>query len=588
MSVSRNAPCPCGSGKKYKRCCLASGEFEGVARPTGVNVEKQLELANAAFSVGDAIRARRALEPLLARSRVPAKAWAMACRVEMGEKNFAEAARYISRALEQEPDNHAYLYNQGTAFALGRQHEKALVAFQRALKVKPDLWTAYPNLGHVLRDLGRSDEAVECYIKAFDSGTLSAADMSQILLSLHLFCVDQHQRLFDMHCTLGRKLAAENPRYESPREPGPGRPKIRLAYLSPRFSREIVGYFFKPLFDNHDRDHFEIYLYCATPRTDDMTDYLSARADSWIVVGDLSDTALCRRMVEDEIDILVDLAGHTPENRITAVARKPAPVQVSMLDYFDTTGLPTMDYYVTDRFSTPPDSPQRFTEELIVLDQPRLVYEAPDYAPPVSVRPLQASGLVFGSFNRHHKIVPRVVETWAKLLRAVEGSRLILKGGHFTAADVQQGFLNQFEKYGVQSARIEFRGASPHQTLLAEYGDIDIALDTFPYNGGLTTCEALWMGTPVITLLGNRIISRQTAGMLEAVGLGDFVASDADEFAAIGQHWSQHREQLKDLRSGLRQRMAASPLTDGAAYAADFEAHLQRIWAAYQAAHGGS
>ena len=141
----------------------------------------------------------------------------------MGEKNFAEAAQYIGRAVEVEPNNYTYLYNQGTALALGRQHEKALVAFQRALKLKPDLWTAYPNLGHVLRDLGRSDEAVECYIKAFDSGTLSAADMSQILLSLHLFCVDQHQRLFDMHCTLGRKLVAENPRYESPREPRPGR-----------------------------------------------------------------------------------------------------------------------------------------------------------------------------------------------------------------------------------------------------------------------------------------------------------------------------------------------------------------------------
>jgi predicted O-linked N-acetylglucosamine transferase (SPINDLY family) len=377
---------------------------------------------------------------------------------------------------------------------------------------------------------------------------------------------------------------AENPGPVIAREGRARRKKIRLAYLSPRFSREIVGYFFKPLFDHHDREQFEIHLYCATPRTDDMTDYLSQRADGWTLVGDLSDTALCRRIAEDEIDILVDLAGHAPENRMTALARKPAPVQISMLDYFDTTGLPTMDYYVTDSFSTTPDSPQRFTEELIILDQPRLVYEAPDYAPPVAERPSQASGLVFGSFNRHHKIVPRVVETWSGLLRAVEDSRLVLKGGHFTAADVQENFLRQFEKHGVEGARIEFRGASSHQALLAEYGDIDIALDTFPYNGGLTTCEALWMGVPVITILGDRIISRQTAGMLEAVDLGEFVAADADEFAAIGKHWSEHREQLNGVRAGLRQRMAASPLTDGATYTADFEAHLRRIWAAHLAA----
>jgi predicted O-linked N-acetylglucosamine transferase (SPINDLY family) len=582
MSVSRNAPCPCGSGKKYKRCCLGSLEFEGDSKPAVVSLEKQLELAEAAFSLGDVARARRALEPLLSRPRVPAKAWAMACRVEMGEKNFDLASSHMARALEQEPRNSSYLYNYATALALGGVQEQALTAFRKALEIKPDLWAAYSNLGNLLRDLGRSAEAIECYREAFYSGELPLSSMSQILVSMQLFCTTEHDELFEMHCHFGRVIAATSPPV-TPRNGAGRRGKIRLGYISPRFSREIVGYFFKPLFDNHDRDRFEIYLYCATPRTDDMTDYLSRRADRWTVVGNLSDTALCRRIAEDGIDILVDLAGHAPENRITAIARKPAPIQVSMLDYFDTTGLPTMDYYVTDRFSTPDDSPQQFTEELIFLDRPRLVYEAPDYAPPVSVRPPQQAELVFGSFNRHHKIVPQVVATWSRLLSAVENSRLVLKGGHFAAADVQDSFLRQFKRHGIDGARIEFRGASPHRELLAEYGDIDIALDTFPYNGGLTTCEALWMGTPVIAMLGERIISRQTAGMLEAVGLGDFIAGDSEAFAAIGQYWSRHREQLNELRHGLRGRMAASPLTDGAAYAADLEVHLRRIWEDYLA-----
>jgi predicted O-linked N-acetylglucosamine transferase (SPINDLY family) len=199
------------------------------------------------------------------------------------------------------------------------------------------------------------------------------------------------------------------------------------------------------------------------------------------------------------------------------------------------------------------------------------------------VRSPEEGGLVFGSFNRHQKIVPQVVETWSRLLSEVEDSRLVLKGGHFTAEDVQDSFLAQFARHGIDRERISFRGASPHAELLAEYGDIDIALDTFPYNGGLTTCEALWMGTPVITLVGNRIISRQTAGMLAAVGLEEFVAADVEGFAAIGSHWSRRREQLNALRRGLRQRMAASPLTDAAAYAADFERKLQRVWDDYLA-----
>ncbi len=585
MAPSRNAPCPCGSGKKYKRCCLASGEYEveGAAAPAGL--DKQLELAETAFSLGDPVRARRALEPLLSRSRVPARVWAMACRIEMGEERFTEAAAHMEKALELEPDNPSYLYNYATSLAVSGQLEQAVSSYRKALAVKPDMWVVYNNLGHALRNLGRTGEAQECYETAFNSGALDVSSMSQILLNEHRVCEDEHDRLFAMHRTLGEKIERENPLHAPLREKPEKRDKIRLAYLSPRFSREIVGYFFKPLFDHHNRDEFEIYLYCATPRTDDMTEYLSARADRWTVVGHLSDTALCRRIVADEIDILVDLAGHAPENRMTAIARKPAPVQVSMLDYFDTTGLSTMDYYVTDRFSTPADSRQRFTETLIHLAQPRLVYEPPDYAPPVGVRPAEADGIVFGSFNRQEKIGPGVVETWSRLLREVGRSRLVLKGRRFSAADVQRAFVRQFEKHGVDGERIEFRGASPHQALLAEYADIDIALDTFPYNGGLTTCEALWMGTPVITILGERIISRQTAGMLAAMGLEEFVAALPEDFAAIGSYWSQRRGQLNELRLGMRARMAASPLTDGAAYAADFEANLKKIWQDYLAEH---
>jgi len=585
MHIGRNDLCPCGSGKKYKKCCLRSGQFEGAAKPQRVSDEQQLAAARASLKVGDIAHARRSLEPLLSRATVPAGIWAFACQIEMGAKDFTKARDCMARALELEPGKPSYLYNYGTVLALSGEQEKAVDALRRAVAIDPGLWMANFNLGNTLRDLGRSSEAVDCYRAAFDADSISLSVMSQIVLSMQLFTTDEHALLFALHRRLGSEIAARNPAVSPRRDKIPEREKIRLGYVSPRFSREIVGYFFKPLFDHHDRSKFEIYLYSATPRADDLTAYFADRADKWVDIGKLADTAMCQQIVDDEIDILIDLAGHTPESRITAIARKPAPVQVSMLDYFDTTGVEAMDFFVTDKFSTPPDAPQKFTEELLCLNRPRLVYEAPDDAPDVSVRQPDRGGLVFGSFNRHHKIVPHVIETWSQLLCAVPDSRLVLKSAKFSSKDVQGSFLQHFHTFGIADSRIEFRGSSPYQSMLAEYGDIDIALDTFPYNGGLTSCEALWMGTPVMTLLGQRIISRQTACMLNAVGLPEFVANSEDEFAEIGKYWAAHRVELNGLRDQLRARMAASPLTDASAYAAEFEQNLQRIWHQYLSGH---
>jgi predicted O-linked N-acetylglucosamine transferase (SPINDLY family) len=257
-----------------------------------------------------------------------------------------------------------------------------------------------------------------------------------------------------------------------------------------------------------------------------------------------------------------------------------------MLDYFDTTGIEAIDYYVSDSFSTPAGGRQKFSEKLIILDQPRLVYEPPAYAPPVSVRNPNDDEIVFGSFNRHQKIIPEVVATWSGVLREVPNSRLLLKNTAFAHAEIQAIFLQRFAGHGIDPARISFRGASPHEQALAEYGDMDIALDTFPYNGGLTTLEALWMGTPVIAMEGERIISRQSAGMMRCLGLPEFVAKSAAEFAAIGKYWSLHRTQLNSLRQTLRERMTASPLTDAAKYTRDLEGHLEEAWELYLAQRG--
>jgi predicted O-linked N-acetylglucosamine transferase (SPINDLY family) len=354
--------------------------------------------------------------------------------------------------------------------------------------------------------------------------------------------------------------------------------KIRLGYVSPNFSRNIVGYFFKPVFDHHDRNNFEIFCYSNTRAQDDFTAYF-ANHSNWRAVANLSDEKLVGQIRRDAIDILVDLSGHTPGNRLLVFARKPAPVQVTWLDYFDTTGLEAMDYLITDPVSTPPNGTQQFVEKLVRMPHMRLCWTPPDFAPDVSALPTTERGYVtFGSFNRPEKITADVIRVWARILRDVPDSRLILKNRNFVHTDVQTHFRNAFAAENIALERVEMRGESPHAQLLGEYAEVDIALDPFPYNGGATTCDALWMGIPVITLKGDRMISRQGASMLTAVGITEFIADDRDSYVRIALQWSNRLNELSDLRRRLRGQCSSSPLCDTRRFTSDLEHIYREIW----------
>ena len=250
-----------------------------------------------------------------------------------------------------------------------------------------------------------------------------------------------------------------------------------------------------------------------------------------------------------------------------------------MLDYFDTTGVAAIDYFVSDEYHSPPGSPQRFVETLIRLPTIRLCYEPVDIAPPVRDLPAMRNGFItFGSFNRRQKVTPDVIALWSRVLHAVPRSRLVLKGSFFDKTDAQRTILDGFAAGGLAPDRIEFRGRSDHRNVLDEYGDVDIGLDTFPWNGGLTTCEALLMGVPVIALKGDRIIGRQSAAMLHALGLDDFAADDEEGYIDIARRWSGDIEGLARLRKGLRQRLEESPLCDAERSARSMEEVYTRLW----------
>jgi predicted O-linked N-acetylglucosamine transferase (SPINDLY family) len=355
--------------------------------------------------------------------------------------------------------------------------------------------------------------------------------------------------------------------------------KLRVGYFSPNFSRNIAGHFIRPLIANHDRSRFELYLYSGTGKEDDYTDYFRGACDKWTDVRKMSPRQTADLIAADGIDVMVDLAGHSPGNILVALSFKPAPVQLTMLDYFDTTGVAAIDYFVTDDYHSPPGSSQRFIEKLIRLPTIRLCYLPVDIAPPVRELPALSNGFVtFGSFNRRQKVTTDVIALWSRVLDAVPGARLLLKGSYFDKTDVQAQILREFAQGGIRSDRIEFRGLSDHRTALWQYGDVDIALDTFPWNGGLTTCEALLMGVPVVALRGERILGRQSAAIMHALQLDDFVATDRNQYVDIARQWAHDLHALARLRGALRQRLEASPVCDGKRYARELEDAYTRTW----------
>jgi predicted O-linked N-acetylglucosamine transferase (SPINDLY family) len=308
-----------------------------------------------------------------------------------------------------------------------------------------------------------------------------------------------------------------------------------------------------------------------------MTDALRRLAHGWRDITALDDEAACRQIENDGIDILFDLAGHAPGNRLGIFARRAAPLQVAWLDYFDTTGIATMDYIVTDPVTTPPGSPQRFTETLLCMPESRFCFTPIEDAPEPSPRPSGAPP-VFGSFNRLDKINDEVIGAWSQILLRVPEARLVVKNAALSVPDVAARFRLRFAQRGLAAERIDLRPSSSHRDLLAQYADIDLALDPFPYNGGATTLDALWMGVPVLALAGERMIGRQSAAMLSCIGRGDLVANDPDQYVELCVRKAFEVDRLREERVPLRERMRVSALCDTSRFARAMEDNLRSAW----------
>ena len=577
-SIGRNDPCHCGSGKKFKRChgALTSG-------PTPATRTVVPEMIGALVQQGIALqRAQRYSEAEAAYRGVLQAAPNHSVALEnlgilaLGRNCSKDAIALLKRATLFAPERATAHYNLGLAYVAGCYFEAAKDSFLRAVELNPAFVNAYNNLGNVHIYLGNPEAAIPLHARATELAPNDATLHSSYLISLHLDRSSSADDLFAQHQAWAARHAEKyyptSKRFENSLDPE--RP-LKLGFVSPRFNGQIAGQFLRPVFSALDRDRFLIYCYSNTRQTDAHTEELRVQTFSWNDIQTLDDSEAAHKIEEDGIDILIDLAGHTPNNRLLIFARRPAPLQVAWLDYFDTTGLATMDYILSDPITTPSGTLQRFAETVLHLPI-RLFWSPPKFVPDV-VRRSSTSQLRLGSFNRLDKINADTIKLWAKIIRAT-GASLLLKNRAFCSAELCKGTLSQFAAHGVKAGEIELRGPSPYQQLLCEYGDIDIALDTHPYSGGMTSADALWMGVPIITLAGESMISRQTAAMLHCVGLDSFVAENPARYLEIAVRSARDRDKLSEIRSRLRAAVRTSALGNAAIFTEAFANCLRAIW----------
>ena len=482
--------------------------------------------------------------------------------------------------LEARESREEELLRQAGAAAQRGRLEAALKLYRACLQAHPLSLDACLGAAGALVDLWSIDEAVATYARAHEIAPASGQVFSALLFHHHYLSPVDLVRLFDLHKAYGAMMqqAWPHPAGNYSQEPDPER-RLRIGYVSPNLSRHSVGYFIEPVIRCHDRRYFEVFCYYNHTLADDATRRMRESADGWRDIAGSDDEAVARMVREDRIDILFDLAGHSKGNRLGVFARGTAPVQMTWLGYPDTSGLSAVDFRVTDSTADPaPAAEQRHTEKLLRIDDCFLCYEPPADAPPVKPR-VPGAAVVFSSFNNIAKVNAETIRWWGRILAGVPGSRLALKSSPLNFPDTVDRVLDALERGGVDPARVELRGwIGERQQHLDAYGDIDIALDTFPYHGTTTTCEALWMGVPVVTLAGEAHMSRVGASILRCAGFDQLVARDETEYVRIAVELAHDSVTRQALRAELRTRVAASPLLDHAGFTRKLEAHCRQAW----------
>jgi predicted O-linked N-acetylglucosamine transferase (SPINDLY family) len=489
-----------------------------------------------------------------------------------------EAIAAFQKALELNPTMAGGFSNLGNVLKENGRVDDAIAAYEQAIKLDPDMFEAYTNLGNSLKAAGELEAAIQLHRQAVERGPQFPKLYSNLIYSLYFHPDYTQQQIHaeelewaDRHATPLKQYIRVHDNDRNPDR------KLRIGYVSPDFRTHCQAFFTVPLLRNHDRQQFHITCYNSALRTDAVSDELRKLSDQWRDIGGLFDHDAAEIVRNDKIDILIDLTLHMAGHRLLIFAEKPALVQVTWLGYPGSTGLDTIDYRITDPYLDPPG-----TDESVYTEKP---YRLPDTfwcfdpltdVPSVNELPASKNGCVtFGCLNNFAKANRGVLELWARVLRDVPGSRMIILAQR---SRQRERTIETLEGLGVDRGRIQFEDPRPRIPYLELYQTIDISLDTFPYNGHTTSLDSLWMGVPVVSLVGNTPVARAGLTLLMNVGLKELAVNSPDEYVSAASALASDLKRLTAIRQTLRTTMQASPLMDSARFARDFESALREMW----------
>ncbi len=506
-------------------------------------------------------------------------------------QRLEEAFELLIRVLERDSSSAEAHNNLATLLRRAGRFTEAERHLEQALRLRPDSADVWRHLATLRRDEGRIEEAVAYYRRAAELRPECPLAASALLLALNYLPEADPLEVYAEHRGWARRYAEPLAAAIRPHrnDPSPERP-LRIGYLSRDLRRHPVAFFLDPVLEAHDRERFPVTCYSDVAAPDQMTGRLKGLVERWREVTSLSDEQLAEQIRADGIDVLVDLAGHAGNTRLLVFARKPAPVQVTWLGYPNTTGLKTMDYRITDAWADPPGwSEHLHSEQLVRLPGGFSCWRPPAGAPEEGPPPcLSRDGISFGSFNYLPKVNSRVVEVWGEILRRTPGSRLVLKYAGGNDPGVRGRIEGEFARLGVGAERLVLQGLTHGwREHLSAYGEVDIALDPFPYNGTTTTCDALWMGVPVLTLAGRTHAGRVGVSLLNQIGLPELAADSPARYIELAVELAGDRGRLARLRAGLRERVARSPLTDGHSFTCGLEEAYRAMWRRWCCEAGG-
>lgn len=546
------------------------------------NAAMHFNLGNVFSERKDWAEAKTAYKTAVSLTPDQAQAWCqlgLAC-AQMDDIHGAQNA--YEKTLSLEPQHAQALYNLANIHRDSGHLGEAEALLRHALNARKDYAKAWNSLGTLLGDMARSDEAMEAFDLAVDYAPESAAYASNRLCGLQYTSGITNARLAEAHAEwYWLHIATTVEALEATETtPDPDR-TLRVGFLSPDFGAHPVGYLTAPLFEHLDQTRIETTIFSSRPEVyeDDMSQRIRMACGSWQTVDGLDDSAMADTIKRTEIDILFDMSGQTAGHHLAVFAHKPAPIQISWAGYVGTTGLPAMDYVLGDGTQFPEEAAKHYCETPLEMPDGYICYAPPSYAPDVAPLPaLEVGHVTFGCLNNPGKLNSDVIETYANILGQVPNSKLLFRFRGIDDAAVHAPLVQQFKTHGIESSRLIFEGNAPHIEFLATYNRIDIALDTFPYSGGLTTCEALWMGVPTVAILGDTFAGRHAATHLRTAGYAEMLTTTKEEMIAKAITLASDIDGLSAMRLDMRYQVETSPLCDGPRFAKAFTSVMRSAW----------